>query len=201
MNIQALYKKRADLRAFVELILSISTVIIFLNFALKPTALTIISLYNDIQAKQKTIAALNQKVNDLETAAELLSRYESVIPSINNSVRTQPRPDYISEQVRALAAKNSIELLSISVGQATLVGTGPPKKQEVGLAPLPANANSMDLSVNMRGDYVSLLTFIKDLENLRAIVKTDTTGIRATLTDSGLIIATLVSGRVPFLEK
>ena len=43
LNIVDLYKKRADLRAFLEVILSISTVTIFLLFALKPTMLTIVS--------------------------------------------------------------------------------------------------------------------------------------------------------------
>jgi len=57
----SLYKQRRDLRAFLELILSLSVIIILSVFALKPTVLTIVSLYKEINSKRDTLALLNQK--------------------------------------------------------------------------------------------------------------------------------------------
>lgn len=201
LNIQALYKKRPDLRAFVELMLSISTVIIFINFALKPTALTIISLYNDIQTKQKTISILSKKVSDLETAGDLIYQHQPQLPDIDNSVGDSPKPDFITEQIRAIGAKDSVTILSVSIGQVALTGTSLAPKADIGILPLPANSNSMDLSFSVKGDYANVISFLKDLENLRAVTKLDTTSIRSTLSDTGQSIAIAVSGRVPFIGK
>lgn len=201
LNIQTLYKKRADLRAFIELILSILTVIVFLNFALKPTALTIISLYNDIQGKRKTLEALNQKITNLNIASNLLNQNQNLIPDIDNSVGDSPKPDLISEQIQALGAKDSVTVLGISIGQIVLVGTGQAPKTVSGLAQLPDNANSMDISVSVRGDYPNLISFLKDYENLRTVTKIDTTGISSSTTDKGQIIVNVISGRVPYLGK
>lgn len=201
LNIEVLYKKRADLRAFVELILSISTVVIFLNFALKPTALTIISLYNDIQEKKATIAALDQKIANLGTASDLLNQYQNAIPDIDISVGDTPRPDTISQQLEGLAAKDSVTLMGISIGELTLVGTAPALKTGTELTPMPDNAKSMDLSMSVKGDYPSLIAFIKDFENLRTIVKMDVMGINASTVGTESTIINVVTGRAPYTGK
>src|SRR5689334_5747586 len=128
LNISDLYKKRADLRAFLEVILSISTVTIFLLFALKPTALTIISLLQEIKDKQTTVNALTQKVSNLNTANNVFAENQNLIPDIEESVSTSPEPDTIAQQIEGIAAKNSANILGISIGQVTLVGTIPVKK-------------------------------------------------------------------------
>ena len=73
LNITALYKKKAELRAFLEIILSLSTIIIFLLFALKPTVITIVSLLQQIREKQDTLSGLTQKVSDLQKANNRLT--------------------------------------------------------------------------------------------------------------------------------
>ena len=94
LNISALYKQKADLRAFLEIVLSITTVIVFLLFALKPTALTIINLLQQISEKRQTLAALTQKVTDLQTASTLLDQNQNILPDIDNAVPTYPTPTF-----------------------------------------------------------------------------------------------------------
>lgn len=128
LNITALYKQKADLRAFLEIVLSMTTVIVFLLFALKPTALTIISLLQEIGEKRQTVAALTQKVSDLQTATTLLQKNQNYIPDIDNSVPDIPNPDVLSKQIEGIASQNSVTLLGISVNQVTLVSATPTKK-------------------------------------------------------------------------
>ncbi len=201
LNISALYKKRADLRAFLEVILSITTVVIFLLFALKPTALTIISLLQEIKEKQATVAGLTQKVQDLNKANNVFAENQSFIPDIEKSVATGPAPDAIVQQVEGIAAKDSTTILGISVGQVTLVGTAPVKKSSTDLKPLPEGAVEMPISISVRGEFPSLLAFIKDVENLRIAIKIDSIGITASETDAGQIIVAVVAGRVPYLNQ
>jgi cell division protein FtsB len=199
LNITALYKQKADLRAFLEIVLSMTTVIVFLLFALKPTALTIISLLQEISEKRQTLAALTQKVSDLQTATTLLQKNQNYIPDIDNSVPDIPNPDVLSKQIEGLASLNSVTLLGISVNQVTLVGTTPTRKIS-GLTPLPGGANEMPFSLSVEGSYSSLLGFISSFENLRIAVKIDSLAITSSLTDKGRVIVAVISGRVPYVS-
>lgn len=199
LNISSLYKQRPDLRAFLEVILSISTVAVFLLFALKPTALTIISLLNDIKEKQVTVAALTQKINDLKTARSVFDKSQNYVPNIEKSVGNAPEPDAIVQQVAGLSAKNSVDVLGISVGQITLVGTVPAKKSSSGTKPLPLDAKEMPISINIKGSYTSILSFVKDIENLRIAVKMDNIAVNSSKTDTGQVIVAVITGRVPYL--
>lgn len=198
LNITALYKQKADLRAFLEIVLSMTTVIVFLLFALKPTALTIISLLQEIGEKRQTVAALTQKVSDLQTATTLLQKNQNYIPDIDNSVPDIPNPDVLSKQIEGIASQNSVTLLGISVNQVTLVSATPTKKIS-SLTPLPGSANEMPFSLSVEGPYSNLLGFISSFENLRIAVKIDSLAITSSLTDKGRVIVAVISGRVPYV--
>ncbi|HKC05100.1 MAG TPA: type 4a pilus biogenesis protein PilO [Patescibacteria group bacterium] len=201
LNIQSLYKQRADLRAFLEIILSVSTVIVFLVFALKPTALTIISLYGQIQEKKKTSADLSQKLTDLETANANFTKNSTVIPDIDASIGSFPQPSVIVQQIQGAAAKDSVTILGISVGEVTLVGNVSNKKTSSDLKPLPGGALEMPISISSKGNYLSLSTFIADLENLRTIINIDSVGINSSETEKGKTTVSIISGRVPYLGQ
>ena len=198
MNIGTLYKKRADLRAFLEIILSLSTITVFLLFALKPTVLTIINLLQQIKEKQSTLSTLTQKVSDLQVASGLLQQNQNFIPDINTAVPNAPNPDILSQQVMGLAAKDSTNILGISVNQVALIGTSTGNGSSE-LKPLPGNSKGMSFSVSVRGTFPNLVSFTKDFENLRITTKIDTLGINSSLTDKGLVIVAVISGRVPFM--
>ena len=199
LNITALYKQKADLRAFLEIVLSMTTVIVFLLFALKPTALTIISLLQEISEKRQTLASLTQKVSDLQTASTLLQKNQNYIADIDNSVPDIPNPDVLSKQIEGIASGNSVTLLGISVNQVTLVGTTPTRKTP-GVTPLPGNANEMPFSLSVEGSYSNLLGFISSFENLRIAVKIDSLAITSSLSDKGRVIVAVISGRVPYVN-
>lgn len=198
LNIAALYKKSAELRAFLEIILSLSTVIIFSLFALKPTVVTIIDLLQQIKAKEATLSGLTQKVEDLQKASGLIQQNQAFIPNINLAVFTLPKPNIYAEQVLGLSAKDSVDILGFSIDQITLVGT-PTAKGVSELKPLPGDAKEMSFSLSIRGAYSNLAAFIKDFESLRISTKIDSLGINSSITDSSLAITAVVSGRVPYL--
>lgn len=201
LNIQSLYKQRADLRAFLEIILSMSTVTIFLAFALKPTALTIISLYGQIQEKKATTISLAKKLRDLQTANTVFNQNKNAIPDIDLSIGDKPQPSVSVQQIQALAAKDSVDVLGVSVGEVILLGSIPNKKISSDLAPLPGNSQEMPVSISVKGDYPNLNAFLTDLENLRIIINLDVIGINTSENEKGKSIVSIISGRVPFLGQ
>lgn len=200
LDISALYKKRADLRAFLEIILSLSTITVFLLFALKPTAITIIDLLQQIKEKQAALSGLTKKVNDLRVAGGLLQQNQALIPDINIAVSTLAKPNILAGQVLGLSAKNSVDILGFSVNQITLVGVTT-NKSTPEFKPLPGNAKEIPFSISIRGTFPNLISFIKDFENLRISPMMDTLGINSSVTDKGLVIVAVISGRVPFLSN
>ena len=198
LNITALYKKKAELRAFLEIILSLSTIIIFLLFALKPTVITIVSLLQQIKEKQATLSGLTQKVSDLQKASSLLQQNRASIQNINIAVPSLAKPNILAGQVLGLAAKNSVEILGFSINQITLVGTSASRSTS-DFKPLPGSAKEMPFSVSIRGPYPNLIAFIKDFENLRVATKIDTLGISSSAREGSITIVTVISGRTPFL--
>jgi hypothetical protein len=201
LNVLALYRRRADLRAFIEIILSLSTIAIFLIFALKPTALTIISLVQDINEKRTALVGLNQKISDLQTAQSVYAQNLDLVSNVDTAVATKPLPDAISKQIVGLAAKNSVSVLGLSVDQVTLVGKSASVKKTTEFKPLPENAGEMSVSMSIKGDYQSLLSFIKDLENLRIISKVDLIGISSSVNNNERVTISQISIRIPFLAE
>lgn len=201
LNVANFYKQRTDLRIFLEIILSLSTVIIFLVFALKPTALTIISLLQEIKGKEETIVVLDKKLSDLNRASDVFADNQAAVVDIETAVATSPHPDLIIQQVQGLAVKNSVDILGASIGQVIIIGTAPAKKSSSDVKPLPGGAKEMPISINIRGNYPNLITFLKDFENLRIVTKIDNIAITSSTTDSGQTIIAIISGRVPYLGQ
>ncbi len=201
LNISSFYKQRADLRAFLEIILSLTTIVAFLLFALKPTALTIISLLQEIKNKQNTVAALTLKISNLQKANDVFTQNQNTIPDVDSAIGTAPQPDIIMQQIQGLAVKNSVIISGASVSQVTIIGTTPAKKASTDVKPLPGNAKEMPISINIKGDYANILQFVADFENLRVITKIDSLAINSSITDKGQAIVAIINGRVPFVGQ
>ena len=199
LNIVDLYKKRQDLRMFTEVILSLTTIIIFLVFALKPTALTIINLVQEIQVKKETVAQLDQKISALQSAQSVYSQQSSFIPVAESSVPDNPQPDTFVRQIEGVASKDSVNILGVSVGQVTLTGTETQKAKLSDLKPVSSKAKEMTVSISVAGNFPNLTSFISDLDNLRRPIEIDILGVNSSITEKGRAIVAVISGRVPFL--
>lgn len=199
LNVTALYKKRSDLRAFMEIVLSISAVIIFLLFALKPTALTIISLVQQIDEEKKTLSALTQKLSDLQKANTLLVQNQRYLGNIDLAVSSAPSPDIFAKQIQGLSAKNGVGITGLSINNVILVGKPKVVNSSGAVEPLPENAVEMAYSVGVRGSYTGIDSFLKDLENLRVISKIDSVTVTSSVMDGKRVIVAVISGRIPYI--
>lgn len=202
LNVSNLYKKRSDLRAFLEIILSLAAVIIFVVFALKPTALTIISLFKQIKAEEKTLSSLTQKVSDLQKVNMLLSQNQSYLDNINVAIPTVASPETFVKQIEGISSRNNLTLMSITINDVTIVGNIKMIKTSSAVSPLPKDANEMAYSINVRGTFSDIDNFIKNMENLRVISQIDSISINSTSTsDSGNTVVAIITGREPFIGQ
>lgn len=200
LNIADLYKKRPDLKMFLEVILSLSTVIIFLIFALKPTILTIIELTKEIKEREETVAKLDSKISNLRSAR---SAYDNILDSLEilkSAIPNGPVPQTLASQVEFLAAKNGVSVLGISIDEVPIEGEAKQKKMAADLKPIFEDTLEAPITMSVSGQYSSLVSFIRDAENARRPLKIDILGISSSVNDTGMVIVAVITGRVPYLK-
>jgi len=171
---------------FLEILLSLATISFFGIFAIRPTLLTISQLVVDIKSKKETIATMDTKIKNLESAQQILLEETSRLPLLNTSVFDMPRPEVAARQFEGLANKNAVKILGLSFEKTTL-------------KPLPENSEAINLSVSATGSYQGLYSFLKDIENLRIPVQIDTVQIGASKGENETFLTLVISGRIPYL--
>lgn len=199
LNLLALYKGRSDLQAFLEITLSLTTLIIFIVFAIKPTAVTIVGLTQEIKAKKETLSNLNQKISDLQKAQSLVAQNQDLISLIDSAIFNTPQPDALSKQILGIGQKNSVEVSGISIGKAVFLGDLNVANDEDKTEPITDVDKVMSVSANVKGDYTNLLAFLTDLENSRVPVKIDMITMSTSLIGDEETLSIQIQGRVPYL--
>lgn len=187
MNIMALYRQRPDLKAYLELILSLITVIVFVIFAIKPTAITVADLLTKIKSLEDTNNQLQTKINNLGVAQTLYNSNQDKIALLSFAVPNNPAiSDYVRQSEGAIT-KDQLTNLNMSV-------------DEVKLSQATESGN-ISVSTITTGKYSDLLQFVKDLENLRRpayIAKFDLISITNQGNKTLNLITTL---KVPYIQS
>lgn len=202
LNIYNVYKQKPNVRIFMELLLSISTISFFLIVALRPTALTIVALLDEIKAKKETVSQLDTKIANLQKAQATYDQEFSRLSVLDTSIPTTPTPETFVRQIEGLANNTSTSILGMTIGETVLTGTSiEPIKKSKDLTAFPNGSDAVNFSISVTGDYSNLDVFFKSLENMRRPIKVDAATINVNQTDQGKQIVLVVSGRIPYLTN
>ncbi len=200
LNILDVYNTKPNVRIYLELILSLGTIIVFALFAIKPTILTIIDINNEIKSKEVTIEKLDKKIADLQTVSGILQNQSENLLLINQSVPSNAELEKLVSQLEKLALNNSVQISSISSSDLLIKGKNEKARKESDFNPLPDNPNELPISFSATGDYQNLLSFLKSVEDLRRPIKFDTLIFNTSKSiDDKKVLTLSISGRVPFL--
>ncbi|MBL7036351.1 type 4a pilus biogenesis protein PilO [Candidatus Microgenomates bacterium] len=196
LDISRVYKSRPDLKSFLEIILSLVTILIFALFAIKPTILTIIELTQEIKNKEDVVLKLDQKITNLKNASIIMEQFATTLPLIKQSVPDTANIDGAIGQVQGVAVESGVEILGISSSGITLLGSVDKKntKQEN----LPQDAGEIPVTVSVTGNYQNLQFFLSSIEKLRRPIKIDSFSINSSQTEEGNILVMVITGRFPY---
>ncbi len=201
LNVVAVYKKRKDLRMFLEITLSLVAVSFFAVFALKPTLLTISELIKEIKTKEETVAKMEEKIQNLERAQQFYIQEQTSISLLKDAIPPAPVPDSLVRQVEGATTKHLITILGMTIGEVTLVGEEKVQRRGGDLKALPGGARGVTFSISATSNYLDLAAFLSTLQNLRRPVKIDAATINSSETDIGKFIVLVVTGRTPYLKE
>ena len=90
LNVLGRYRERADVRVYLEILLSLTAISIFSVFALRPTLLTIAELIKEIESKKLTLTQMEEKINNLSQAQTLFDRERGKIVLLDTSKTSIP---------------------------------------------------------------------------------------------------------------
>jgi Tfp pilus assembly protein PilO len=153
------YNERPTLRAYLEILLTLTAISLFGIFAIRPTAKTIGNLLKEIKAKEDTIKVMNEKIDNLRAAQELYTHEEEKIKLLDEAIPQQPKPEDIAVQIDELAKTDGVIINSMSIQNVKIFGEVTDPDQNI------------DLKLSVRGPFLNLLNFTEGLENLRRPVK------------------------------
>ncbi|EKE06364.1 MAG: hypothetical protein ACD_19C00016G0037 [uncultured bacterium] len=200
LNIKGLYNTKPNLKIYLELLLSIFTIAIFAFFAVKPTVLTIIELEKQIKSKEETLIILKQKIKNLQIASNLLTSESQNIQYIEQAVPKNANPETLIKQIEEIANENSLQILTLSFSDITLLGKTDGAKKTSATKILANGANQLAFTFSATGSYQNINSFLIKLENLRRPTKIDSYIINSSTTETGKRIVLTITGRVPYAE-
>jgi len=197
-----LYTKREDVKLFLEIILTLSTVSVFVIFALKPTLVTIIDLYKEIKVKEETVAKMDTKIKNLIDAQQALELERETLNLLDQAVPDNPEPAKASTQFIAVSNQSASQLISLYIGEMVFKGNGAvPKSKDKDKEELPENVDSIDITSTYDSNYENLLEAVRILEKMRRPMKIDSVKwTKNTDIDGNVSLTTTVTGRLPYIN-
>lgn len=188
LDILAIYNSKPNLKTYLELMLSLGTIMIFAVYAIKPTVLTIVELNNEIKSKENTVSLLIQKITNLKTASNILQKESQDLEFIENAVPSNADVEQLINQIEKIAVNNSVAIRNLSSSNVFLKGNSDKKIE-----------NELPLSFSITGNYQNLFQFLQTIETFRRPFKIDSFVFNSNITaDNEKFIVLTISGSVPY---
>jgi hypothetical protein len=211
LNMLTQYRERSDWKAYLEILLSLTTVSVFSIFALRPTILTIAELIQQIEEKKATVIKIDAKIQNLGKAQTLYDRQRPNILLLTDSVVPKnPQSDVLARQIEGLSAQNQIPVSSFSFGEAVILGESTPKvtqetEDEEKTDPVLSNSSQMDFSLTSVLDinnYPSVLNFLAGFEKMRMPpkIKTAEISVRKNPRNGDRELVLILDGEITYLN-
>jgi hypothetical protein len=194
-------QKKQDVKMFLEILLTLSAIIIFVSLALRPTLITISELVKDIDSKRELVAQMDLKLNNLRQARTLLDQEARRISLLDTAVPTKPDPDKFAVQIEGASAYNQTQLMGLSIDELILLGNEKKRTKSQEENALPQGANSLAFSFNNQGNFLNLENLISYLENMRRPLQIDTLNINKSVTELAEFLSITITGQAPYLKE
>lgn len=202
LNVLGRYKERADIKVYMELLLSLATVSIFAVFALKPTILTIAGLIKEIETKRATLAKMEEKIQNLSKAQTLYDRERSRINLLLTAIPPIAKPDIFTRQVGGLSSSHQTQILGVTTDKDIAEKQNPSDKEEKSFFSQGVGAQKYTIRLSTQLDeYQNLSDLLSDFESLRIPAKIDSAQIATSIENENKVLVLTIQGKLPFFQR
>ena len=209
LNVAGSYRERADIKVYLEILLSLATISVFSIFALRPTILTIAELIKDIEAKRETVTKMEEKIRNLSQAQSLYDRERAKIVILKSAIPEKAEALVFARQIEGLSEKHASTVLGITTDEALIkgvdpnIGTASNSKSSQSQEPFPEGAGGLTFSVNTSAlpeEYRKIPNFLSDVEKFRRPVQIDYLSITIEEKEEQKTLVLTLEGRLPFFS-
>jgi hypothetical protein len=160
--------KRPEIRASVEVLLSVFTIIILGFAAIRPTLTNITALQKKIADQEivnkkadNKIAQLFNAQNQLNTLGNGLNLFNAAVPDNYSYSDSTKRMEY-------LVRKNNLSIESLSLSGYTLLAGGKATNEWIGKIALPSADNILtdQITFAISGKPQNIINFLREIENM-----------------------------------
>lgn len=159
------FYKRPVARVSLEVIFSITAVIFFAIFAIRPTLQTMSELIKEIENKRSLDTQLGQKIASLSTAQTQYQLYSSQFYLLDEALPKTAQINRNLQIIEKIASDNRLVIQAITTSSV-------PDELEEAQA-LSASRETLTFNVDVSGDYLSIRQFIEDLMDSRRMMIVD----------------------------
>jgi Tfp pilus assembly protein PilO len=170
-------------RVSLALLFTLTTISFFSLFALKPTLVTIASLYKEIQDGRMVDKALETKINSLNQTQKNYLAIKDDLGVVDLALPQQMEFDRFISEVHFLAFSHKVIISSFSSGEFTLTSADTPQ-------------NLLQIKLTVAGNFVDLKSFLKDLTNLDRLVKISSITMRNKAEVTGAKVQLDIDGEI-----
>jgi Tfp pilus assembly protein PilO len=160
--------------------------------AIRPTAMTISSLWKNVKDEEKTIELLDRKIHSLQIAQQKLEQLESSLALAHRAIPSTPDLPGIARRLEVLAGEHRLILLGFSTRSMLFhreaTASASPKASFV--------ASTIPIIVDVGGNESNIRDFLKDLEQMDRVSRIQTVQLTAVPLKSRKELPFPVSGRV-----
>jgi len=199
VDLARLYQTRPQAKVYLELTLTLFTISFFSYFALRPTALTIIRLWHQIQTQQQVKDELDQKIVHLNLAQANYQKLQSDLAELDLALPSSPLPASFLRQIETFIATHGLSLAALQSGNIYLLGQpsstdSPPS--------LPLSTATVSFTLTVQGNYSDIKSFLADMENLKRLhLITDLSIHQPPQSQQEGRLSLTVTGQVPFFPS
>ncbi len=204
VQLKKIYQEKPEVRASMEVLLTLVTISFFIVFAIRPTVITITSLLSDINAQREVQTKLDQKISDLSKARQVWTQEQTRLQLIDDALPTQPVPDLYLRQIEGLSSAHGVSLSSYAIEQTTLYGAKQKIVQELESQNTDKDTASVArtrIAFTVSGQFNNLTGFMTDLDSMRKVIQVENLTLSSDSNNktSGVLMLK-VTGYTPYHE-
>jgi hypothetical protein len=142
-----------------EISFTLVIITVFIIFAVRPSVVTIASLFGEVKAKQEFSSLMKTQINKVVEAQDIYAQIQSRSQSLEKALGFSPNYVYSKNQILWLASTSQISIESIDYV--------PPLKTKNNNPSAPLK--SVGAKFNFKGTYESALSFLSQLTRLKKV--------------------------------
>lgn len=157
------------------LVFTLTAVCIFGLFAISPTVSTIVELQKQINDNKDLEKQLDKKINDLTILQQQYKQIESDLSIIDKAIPSNAESTYFMGQIQALAQKNSISTINMSLPPLILAES--PGYAAQAAKTTETSVSAYDFSLSLAGSFTNAKSFLDLLVSFDRITTLDSISI------------------------